>query len=147
MSEVRRPLGIGVIAALLTLDAVVSLLGAAVALGLVSVALPSLVTAERPAAGIGYVILGVGQLAVAWGFWTLRSWSWTIALLVSAFAILVGVLQILLVGVTGIGLQGLASIVVSAVVIAYLMRRNVLDAFVLRSLERMDDEPGAGPAR
>jgi hypothetical protein len=147
VSEVRRPLGLGVIAVLLTLDAIVSLVGAAVASGLLDAAIPSLEAAERPAAGIGYLILALAQLAVAWGFWTLRSWSWTIALLVSAFDILVGVIQLLLVGATGIGLQGLASIVVSSVVIAYLMRRNVLDAFVLRSLERMDDEPAGGPGR
>ncbi len=144
MSEVRRPLGLGIIAALLVADAVVSLAGAALAFGAFSAALPSVVVAERPVAGIGYLILAAGQVAVAWGFWTLRSWSWTIALIVMAFDILVGVLQILLVGVTGIGIQGLVSIAVSAIVIAYLMRRNVLDAFVLRSLERMDDEPGAG---
>jgi hypothetical protein len=147
VSEVRRPLGLGIIAALLAADAVVSLAGAAVASGLVGAPVPSAEAAERPAAAIGYVILAAVQLAVAWGFWTLRGWSWTIALLVSAFSILVGVIQILLVGVTGIGLQGLASIVVSAVVIAYLMRRNVLDAFVLRSLERMDDAPGPGGRR
>jgi uncharacterized membrane protein (DUF2068 family) len=81
---------------------------------------------------------------VAWGFWTLRGWAWTIAIVLSALDILVGIVQMLLIGATGIGLQGLASIAVSAVLVAYLMRRQVLDAFVLRSLERADRSDAEG---
>ena len=68
-------------------------------------------------------------------------------MVLQALGIVVGLIQLVLVGVTGIGLQGLASIVVGAIVIAYLMRRAVLDAFVLRSLERMDDADGEGIGR
>jgi hypothetical protein len=138
VSEVRRPTGIGLIAVLLIATAAVSLAGAAVAFGLGGLAVPDVEAAERPALGVGYLLLAAAQVAVAWGFWTIRSWAWTVAILLSAFDILVGVVQLLLVGVTGIGLQGLLSIVVAAIVIAYLMRRQVLDAFVLRSLERAD---------
>jgi hypothetical protein len=138
VTEARRPIGVGLIAALLTLSALVSLAGAAVAFGLGGMTLPDPEVAEGPIAGLGYLVLAAAQVAVAWGFWTLRGWAWTIALILMAFDILVGVIQLLLVGVTGIGLQGLAAIVVSAIVIAYLMRRSVLDAFVLRSLERAD---------
>jgi hypothetical protein len=138
VSEVRRPTGIGLIAVLLIATAAVSLAGAAVAFGLGGLAVPDVEAAERPALGVGYLLLAAAQVAVAWGFWTIRSWAWTVAILLSAFDILVGVVQLLLVGVTGIGLQGLLSIVVAAIVVAYLMRRQVLDAFVLRSLERAD---------
>ena len=143
--EVRRPGGVGIIAILLVATAAVSLAGAAVAFGLGDLAVPDAEVAERPVLGLGYLLLAAAQLGVAWGFWTLRGWAWTVAILLSAFDILVGVVQLLLVGVTGIGLQGILSIVVAAVVIAYLMRREVLDAFVLRSLERADRrDQGAG---
>ena len=134
----RRPRGVGIIAILLVATAAVSFAGAAVAFGLGGLAIPDAAVAERPVLGLGYLLLASAQLGVAWGFWTLRGWAWTVAVLLSAFDILVGVVQLLLVGVTGIGLQGLLSIVVAAIVIAYLMRRQVLDAFVLRSLERAD---------
>jgi hypothetical protein len=138
VSEVRRPTGVGLIAVLLIATAAVSLAGAAVAFGLGGLAVPDVEAAERPALGGGYLLLAAAQIAVAWGFWTLRGWAWTLAILLSTLDILVGVIQLLLVGVSGIGIQGLLSIVVAAVVIAYLMRRQVLDAFVLRSLERAD---------
>jgi hypothetical protein len=138
VSEVRRPTGVGLIAVLLIATAAVSLAGAAVAFGLGGLAVPDVEAAERPALGVGYLLLAAAQIAVAWGFWTLRGWAWTAAILLSALDILVGVIQLLLVGVAGIGLQGLLSIVVAAIVVAYLMRRQVLDAFVLRSLERAD---------
>jgi hypothetical protein len=138
VSEVRRPTGVGLIAVLLIATAAVSLAGAAVAFGLGGLAVPDVEAAERPALGVGYLLLAAAQIAVAWGFWTLRGWAWTLAILLSTLDILVGVIQLLLVGVSGIGIQGLLSIVVAAVVIAYLMRRQVLDAFVLRSLERAD---------
>jgi hypothetical protein len=138
VSEGRRPTGVGLIAVLLIATAAVSLAGAAVAFGLGGLAVPDVEAAERPALGVGYLLLAAAQIAVAWGFWTLRGWAWTVAILLSTLDILVGVIQLLLVGVSGIGIQGLLSIVVAAVVIAYLMRRQVLDAFVLRSLERAD---------
>jgi hypothetical protein len=144
MSQVRRPAGVGVIAALLVVAAAVSVAGAAVAFGLGGLAVPDAEAAERPALGLGYLLLAAGQVAVAWGFWTLRGWAWTIAIVLSALDILVGIVQMLLIGATGIGLQGLASIAVSAVLVAYLMRRQVLDAFVLRSLERADRRDAEG---
>jgi hypothetical protein len=124
VSEVRRPVGVGLIAALLAASAIVSIVGALLALGLGGV----------------YVALAVAQVVVSWGFWTLRGWAWTVGILLQGLNVVIGLVQLLLVGVSGIGVQGLASIVVAVVVIAYLMRRRTLDAFVLRSLERMDDE-------
>ncbi len=145
MSEVRRPRGVGLIAVLLVGTAVVSLAGAAVATGVGGLTVPDVEAGERPALAFGYLLLATAQLAAAWGFWSLRSWAWTLAITLGALTVLVGVVQLLLVGVAGIGAQGLTSVVVAAVLIAYLMRREVLDAFVLRSLER-DDERHEGRA-
>jgi hypothetical protein len=140
VSEVRRPVGVGLIAALLAGSAIVSIIGALLALGLAGEALPDAERSSSMLVAAGYTALAVGQVVVSWGFWTLRGWAWTLGILLQGVNLVIGAIQLLLVGVSGIGLQGLASIVVGVVVIAYLMQRRVLDAFVLRSLERMDDD-------
>ncbi len=138
MSEARRPLGVGLIALLLAASAIVSLAGAAIALGAGGLTLPDAERSGSLLVTAAYVGLAAAQVVVAWGFWTLHGWAWNLGVALQALNVVVGLAQILLVGVTGIGLQGLASIVIGVVVIAYLLRRRVLDAFVLRSLERMD---------
>jgi hypothetical protein len=140
VTEVRRPVGVGLIAALLAASALVSTAGALLALGVGGVLLPEAERSSSVVVAAGYTILAVAQGAVAWGFWTLRGWAWTLGIALQALNVVIGLVQMVLVGVTGIGIQGLASIVVGVVVIAYLMRRRTLDAFVLRSLERMDDD-------
>jgi hypothetical protein len=146
VTEVRRPVGVGLIAALLAAGALVSVVGALLALGLGGVPLPDAERSSSAAVAAGYAVLAVAQGAVAWGFWTLRGWAWTLGVALQAINVVVGLVQMVLVGVTGIGVQGLASMVVGVVVIAYLMRRRTLDAFVLKSLERMDDDATGGKA-
>jgi uncharacterized membrane protein (DUF2068 family) len=140
VSEVRRPVGVGLIAALLAASAIVSLVGALLALGLGGIVLPDAERSSSSFVAAGYVALAVAQVVVSWGFWTLRGWAWTVGILLQGLNVVIGLVQLLLVGVSGIGVQGLASIVVAVVVIAYLTRRRTLDAFVLRSLERMDED-------
>jgi uncharacterized membrane protein (DUF2068 family) len=147
VSEVRRPVGVGLIAVLLAASAVVSIVGALLALGVGGVVLPEAERGNPALVAAGYGALAVAQAVVSWGFWTLRGWAWTLGILLQGLNVVVGVVQLVLVGVSGIGLQGLASIVIGVVVIAYLMRRRTLDAFVLRSLERMDDDGAGGRAR
>jgi hypothetical protein len=146
VTEVRRPAGVGLIAILLAASALVSGIGALLALGLGGNILPDAEQSNSAALAIAYVAFAAAQGVVAWGFWTLRGWAWTLGVALQALNVVVGIVQLVLVGLTGIGIQGLASIVVGAVLIAYLMRRRTLDAFVLRSLERIDDGKGGRSA-
>jgi hypothetical protein len=136
--EVKRPAGVTLIALFLAINAIVSVLGAVIMFKLVDLPIAGGMEPERNLAGLGYLILAGVQAIVGFGFWTMRGWAWALAVILQAIHIVVGVLQVLFVGLTGIGLQGIVEIAIALIIIFYLTRRPVLDAFVLQSLERDD---------
>jgi hypothetical protein len=136
--EVKRPAGVTLIALFLAINAIVSVLGAVIMFKIVDLPIAGGMEPERNFAGLGYLILAGVQAIVGFGFWSMRGWAWALAIILQAISIVVGLIQILFVGLTGIGLQGAAGIVVALILIFYLTRRQVLDAFVLQSLSRDD---------
>ena len=136
MLEVKRPAGVTLIALFLAINAIVSVLGAVVMFKLIDIPIAGGIENERTIGGVGYLILAGAQAIVGFGFWSMRGWAWALAIILQALNVLVGLLQILFVGLTGIALQGILSIAIALIIIFYLTRRPILDSFVLQSLSR-----------
>lgn len=124
-----RPLGITVLAVLSFLGGLFLLLG-----GLGSLGLGVFLAA---AAGVGFLFqilgllalaLGVFELAVGYGFWTLKPWAWTFAFVAFAIGILLDILRFFSWG--GYGFSNiLISIVLAGIVIYYLNQPTIRQAF------------------
>ena len=128
-SGTARPQGI-------TILAIISFVGGAFAVlgGLSALGFGALLSA---AAGIGglfqilgivALVLGIAELAIGYGFWTLKPWAWTFAFVVFVVSILVEILRFISWG--GYGFTNLlVSIVVTAIVVYYMNQPNVRQAF------------------
>jgi hypothetical protein len=124
-----RPQGI-------TILAIVSLIGGAFAVlgGLGSLGFGSLLSNIAGIGGLFQIlgivalVLGVAELAIGYGFWTLKPWAWSLAFVVFVVGILIEILRVISWG--GYGFTNvLISIVISAVVIYYMNQANVRQAF------------------
>lgn len=124
-----RPQGITILAILSFVGGAFAVLGGLGALGF-----GSLLSA---AAGIGglfqilgivALVLGIAELAIGYGFWTLKPWAWSFAFVVFVVSILIEILRFLSwgsYGVTNIAI----SIVITAIVVYYMNQANVRQAF------------------
>jgi hypothetical protein len=124
-----RPQGI-------TILAIVSLIGGAFAVlgGLGSLGFGSLLSTVAGIGGLFQIlgivalVLGFAELAIGYGFWTLKPWAWSLAFVVFVVGILIEILRVISWG--GYGFTNvLISIVISAVVIYYMNQANVRQAF------------------
>lgn len=110
------PLGLQVICVLGVLDAGLTLLRAALSLGLSTIL-------GAPIGGLGTVVavaFALGQLTVIWGLWELQSWAWTAAVVVFGGSALTEAAGLL------IGRGGVGSLVLTLVVLVYLLARRDL---------------------
>ena len=128
-----RPTGVTILAVLSAIGRVLSILGGVVLLGV------GAVVGTAGAGGLGglaalfglaFVVLGVAELVLAYGFWGLKPWAWTLGIGVAvvqlAFIVVQAVLSNNLVGsLTG----SIISIVIWAVVIWYLWQPQIKAAF------------------
>jgi hypothetical protein len=77
--------------------------------------------------GLVSVIVGVVYLAVAFGAWSLKPWTYAFGLIMSVIGIFNGVLMMLM---TGSLAYGVAVLVFPTIVYLYLSRTEVRDAFI-----------------
>jgi uncharacterized membrane protein YvlD (DUF360 family) len=126
-----KPRGIGAVAALSAVSALIELVIGVSALGIGALALLEGVSEIAGALVIGAVLtaLGVAGLAVALGLWRRRRWAWMATLALQG----INVIQVILV-VTSSGLQGaiglgLFTVIVAPLVFFYLTRPHVAAAF------------------
>lgn len=130
-----RPVGATVITIIETILGVFLLLGALAAIGLAGIggALLGSSNVEGGAAaggllaGFGFIagiilgVLGVLYLAIAYGVWKARGWSWMLGMVVSIIAIVFGVL-----GLAGdINLFSIISLALPIVVVYFLWQPDV----------------------
>jgi hypothetical protein len=125
-----RPLGITIAAI------IVALLGiGSVAVGLLGVGVFSLsgvdtsTVANATGLGIAAIVVGVAQLIVAFGLWTLKGWAWLLAVILQGINVVVGLATLFMHGLTGMGSAAIGSLVVSAIILAYFMTGGVRAAF------------------
>jgi hypothetical protein len=104
-----RPGGVTLIALLAGITGVVMILVGAIAIPAVPIP--------------GAVCLGVGvaELAFTYGAWVLKPWAWPLGI---ALQIVLSILDLIAVGMDAAG-----SIVVSGIIVYYLYRRHVKEAF------------------
>jgi hypothetical protein len=139
-----RPRGIGAVATLIALGAIVELMLGIAVLGVgVLAAFEGILPEMAGGLVIGVVLtaLGGAGLAIALGLWRRRRWAWMASLVLQGLNVIQVVLVIASSGLQGaIGL-GLFTVVVTPLVFFYLTRPHVAAAFGHRRVE------GRGPAR
>jgi len=78
--------------------------------------------------GIVALLLGIAEVAIGYGFWTLKPWAWSLALVVFVVGIIVEILRFLSWG--GYGFTNiLISIAISAIVVYYMNQASIRQAF------------------
>jgi hypothetical protein len=132
----QRPTGVTVLAVLAAIGGVLGVLGSLAIIGLGSLAGGIVGGAEGAAlggaavvGGLIVLVLSVIELALAYGFWTLKPWAWTWGIVLSAINVIVALL-----GVVGIvfssSITGAAiSIVIAVVIIYYLNMPDIRKVF------------------
>jgi hypothetical protein len=131
-----RPRGIGAVAALIALNAVIELVLGVGALGIGAIAaLEGILAQTAGALVIGAVLtaLGVVGLAVALGLWRRRRWAWLATLVLQGIALIQLILVLAGEGLTGALGLGLYTLIVTPFVFFYLTRPHVAAAFGRRS--------------
>ncbi len=122
----KRPLGITIIAILLFISAVIEIIGG------ISSAAGSTSAGTTSAVLLGWfpLILGVVELVLAWGLWTLKPWAYWGTLLVEILIILVHFFGFLGLPRTHSALAVISGGIVSIIIVIYLLvDRNVRRAF------------------
>lgn len=130
-----RPLGVTILAILAAIGGVFGLLG-----GLTMIGLGGLAGSVGGAAGVAFgglvaigglivLALAVLQLALAYGFWTLRPWAWQLGVILSAVSIVIAILGVLrIVFYQELG-GAIISIALSGVILYYLNQAEIRRAF------------------
>ena len=122
----KRPLGITIIAILLLISAVIEIIG-----GISSViGTPPASTLSGVLLGWFPLVLGVIELVLAWGLWTLKPWAYWGTLVVEIVIILVHFFGFLGLPRTHSALAIISGGIVSIIIVIYLLvDRNVRRAF------------------
>lgn len=111
----KRPLGITIIAILIAIFGIFSIITGIIAL---SITLPLAVIS---------LILGVAQLVVVYGLWTLKKWAFWATIVIEALTVLSGVLGLL---GFNFGKTGIGALVLALLILIYLFAdRKVRPAF------------------
>ena len=111
-----RPLGISIIAIIMTIQGILAIIGGIILIG----------TATYATLGIITLILGVIYLILAWGLWTLQTWAFWGTVIFEILTIINGIFGL----GRGVPSTGILSLIFAIVVLIYLFAdRNVRAAF------------------
>ena len=122
----KRPLGITIIAILLFISAVIEIIGG------ISSVIGSTPTGTLSNVLLGWfpLVLGVIELVLAWGLWTLKPWAYWGTLVVEIVNILIHFFGFLGLPRTHSALAVISGGIVSIIIVIYLLvDRNVRRAF------------------
>jgi uncharacterized membrane protein (DUF2068 family) len=124
----QRPTGITVLAILAAIGGVFGILG-----GLALIGVGTVVAGATGLGGLAAILglialaYGVLSLVLAYGFWTLQPWAWTLGVGLEVAGIVINVLQYIN-NTSAIG-GTIFSIAINAIVLWYLYQPNVKAAF------------------
>ena len=125
-----RPLGITIAAIIVALLGIGSILVGLLGTGVFKFSgVDTTTVANASAIGITAIVIGVVQIFVAWALWTLKGWAWLLAVILQGINVVVGIVTIVMHGMTGMGSAAIGSLVVSAIILAYFMTGGVRAAF------------------
>jgi hypothetical protein len=131
-----RPTGVTILAILAAIGGVFGLLGGltligvgGMAGGVIGGAAGAAIGGLAVIGGLIVIVLAVLELALAYGFWTLRPWAWQLGVILAAIQIVVAVL-----GVLGIVFRqdlggAVISIAISGVILYYLNQAEIRRVF------------------
>lgn len=129
----QRPTGVTILAVLSAIGGVFSILAGVALLGLGAIA------GSVGAGGLGglaaifgiiFLALGIAEIVLAYGMWTLKPWAWTLGIGLAVVSLALVVVQAVLNGNIVQSLTGsIVSIVIWAVVLWYLWQPQVKAAF------------------
>jgi uncharacterized membrane protein (DUF2068 family) len=124
----QRPTGITVLAILAAIGGVFGILGGLALIG-VGTVVASSTGLGGLAAILGLIALAYGilSLVLAYGFWTLQPWAWTLGVGLEVAGIVINVLQYIN-NTSALG-GTIFSIAINAIVLWYLYQPNVKAAF------------------
>jgi uncharacterized membrane protein (DUF2068 family) len=125
----QRPTGVTIIAVLAAIGGIFGILGGLALVGLGGFIAASGVTGGALAPIVGLLLLAYGVLALvlAYGFWNLKPWAWTLGVGLQAAGIVINILQFI--NNTNNAASTVISIAISAAIIWYLYQPNVKAAF------------------
>lgn len=124
----QRPTGITVLAVLAAIGGVFGILG-----GLALIGVGTVVASSSGLGGLAAILglialaYGILSLVLAYGFWTLQPWAWTLGVGLEVAGIVINVLQYIN-NTSAIG-GTIFSIAINAIVLWYLYQPNVKAAF------------------
>ncbi len=125
----NRPLGITIIAVVLSISGILNVVGGLVGMDILSIDLGEQ-AAGAEAAGLGAVIGGIITLVVAYGLFATAGWAWLLTVVVMGVRI---VLDLWVIVATGLGSAlawaAVVNIIVSGIILWYFFRPNVRAAF------------------
>jgi len=118
-----------IIAVLAAIGGIFGILGGLALVGLGGFIAASGVTGGALAPIVGLLLLAYGVLALvlAYGFWNLKPWAWTLGVGLQAAGIVINILQFI--NNTNNAASTVISIAISAAIIWYLYQPNVKAAF------------------
>ncbi|MFL5628717.1 MAG: hypothetical protein ACJ788_24315 [Ktedonobacteraceae bacterium] len=117
--ERSRPLGITIIAAVLGISALLALI--VLILGLTHVSMLGLGAQMSPAESLVLLIavgLGIFEVALAWGLWTLKPWAFWTAVIVEAIRFIVALYTVFL--LQRVFISGILGLIIPLIVLIYL---------------------------
>lgn len=124
----QRPTGVTVLAVVAAIGGLSSLLGGLGLLGIGAVfAAYSGIGALASLFGLIILALGVAQLAIAYGFWTLKPWAWTWGITLEAVGVLISLVELVL--SYGSISSFVIGVVIAGIVIYYLNMPDIRRAF------------------
>jgi hypothetical protein len=119
-----RPTGVTILAVLAAIGGIFGILGGIALLGFGSfLAAYGGVGGLAAIFGLIILVLGIAELALAYGFWTAKPWAWQYGILLQVISIVVSVIEVVLgyASITGV----IIGIVVSAIIVYYLNTPDV----------------------
>ena len=129
MYERSRPLGITIIAVLLGVSALLAVVF--LILGLTRVSVAGMGAGMTPGTStilLAALVIGIFEIAVAWGLWTLRSWAFWTVVVIEVIRVLLGLYDIVIVREAIIA--GIVSLIIPVIILIYLFAdRSVRAAF------------------
>jgi hypothetical protein len=122
----QRPTGVTILSIVAAIGGVLGVLGGLSLLGLGAI---FAAVGGGFAFIIGLVVLaiGVADLALAYGFWTMKAWAWTWGITVQAVGVLISLVELVLVGGSISSL--IVQIVVAGIIIYYLNQPEIRKLF------------------
>jgi hypothetical protein len=113
----QRPTGVTILAVVAAIGGIFGVLGGLSLLGLGAI---FAVVGGGFAFIVGLIVLAIGiaDLALAYGFWTMKAWAWTWGITIQAVGVLISLIELVLVGgsITSLIVQ----VVVAGIIIYYL---------------------------